>query len=104
GEVVTLVFTPSGSAPDLVAVDSANIQGPDSNNPNFPTYRITINEDPPLGHPCEIECSFPAGNGSVILQVSGSHGGTFQGPTFTPTFPTRGLDLRVEASNKGGVK
>lgn len=108
GEVVTLVFTPVGIAPDFIAVASDDLEGPDPGNPNFPTYNITVNEGPGLDHPCEIECSFPGpgDNRQATVKISGSLGGEFDGPTFTPDFPARGLDIRVAAgsSKKAGAK
>jgi hypothetical protein len=89
GEQVTVVFTPIQVGPLVAfAVDG---QALTNTGGNTPTFKFTITKSSGLTHFGRAHCDFPTGTGDqakYTCVISGSLGGSFEGPTVPKNDPT----------------
>ncbi len=95
GEVVTMVFTPIGVGPFVdIAVDGESL--PNTGGAT-PTFMFSVTKSVGQTHFGHARCDFPAGTGSDAKyksKISGSLGGSFDGPTIFKDDPSGEFDLQ----------
>ncbi len=95
GEVITIVFTPIGVGPFVdIAVDGESL--PNTGGAT-PTFMFSVTKSVGQTHFGHIRCDFPTGTGNDAKyksKISGSLGGSFDGPTVLKDHPSGEFSLK----------